>query len=58
MLIRPIQPDDLQYIRDELRRNWHDTGIWSVGKRYQADELPGFIAIDEKQKRRRGLPDL
>lgn len=29
-------------------RNWHDVGIWSVGRRYQGDQLPGFIAIDEE----------
>ena len=47
MRIRPIQPDDLAFIREELHKHWHDTGIWSIGRRYQADELPGFVAIDE-----------
>lgn len=50
MRIRPIQPEDLAFIREELIRNWHDTGIWSIGKRYQADELPGFVAIDESER--------
>src|SRR5215510_15425556 len=51
MLVRCIQPDDLLFIREELIRNWHDTGIWSLGQRYQADELPGFVAIDESNGR-------
>ena len=34
-------------MRAELTKHWHDTGIWSIGKRYQADELPGLVAIDE-----------
>lgn len=46
MLIRPIESGDLAFIREELTHHWHDTGIWSIGKRYQADELPGFVAID------------
>lgn len=49
--LRPIQPDDLPFIREELIRNWHDVGIWSIGRRYQADELPGFIAIDESNNK-------
>ena len=51
MIIRPIAPDDLSFIREELIRNWHDTGIWSLGKRYQADELPGFVAVDQTNGR-------
>ena len=47
MLIRPIQTDDLSFIREELARNWGDVGIWSIGRRYQADELPGFVAVDD-----------
>lgn len=50
MIIRQVQhadPADLTFIREELVRNWHDVGIWSLGRRYQADELPGFIAIDD-----------
>jgi ribosomal protein S18 acetylase RimI-like enzyme len=47
VLIRPIQPDDLPFIREELVRHWGDVGIWSIGRRFQADQLPGFVAIDE-----------
>ena len=42
---------DLVFIREELVRNWHDVGIWSLGRRYQADELPGFIAMDGENNR-------
>ena len=47
MLIRAIQSDDLSFIREELRRHWGDSGIWSIGRRYQADQLPGFVAVDD-----------
>ena len=46
-MIRPIQEDDLPFIREELRTHWNDVGIWSIGRRYQADALPGFVAVDE-----------
>lgn len=46
MHVRPIQPGDLAFIREELVRHWGDTGIWSIGRRYQADELPGFVAVE------------
>ena len=59
MLVRPIQhddADDLAFVREELTRNWHDVGIWSVGRRYQGDELPGLMAIDDaSDKLRVGL---
>jgi ribosomal protein S18 acetylase RimI-like enzyme len=47
MLIRPIQPNDLAFIREELGKHWNDVGIWSIGRRFQADQLPGFVAIDD-----------
>lgn len=53
MFVRPIQPDDLAFIREELLRHWGASGIWSIGRRYQADELPGFIAVDESGRSER-----
>jgi GNAT superfamily N-acetyltransferase len=47
VFIRPVETDDLAFIREELVRHWGDTGIWSIGQRYQADALPGFVAIDK-----------
>lgn len=49
--VRPIEPADLAFVRDELVRHWHDVGIWSVGRRYQCDELPGLVAVDEAGER-------
>ena len=51
MITRPIQPADLAFVREELKRNWHDVGIWSVGRRYQGDALPGCIAFDDATSR-------
>jgi ribosomal protein S18 acetylase RimI-like enzyme len=48
MRIRPIQPGDLAFVREELAKHWGDAGVWSIGRRYQADHLPGFVAIDEQ----------
>jgi GNAT superfamily N-acetyltransferase len=50
MIVRPIQSSDLSFIREELVRHWADTSIWSIGRRYQADELPGLVAIDESNR--------
>lgn len=53
MLIRRIQSNDLEFIRAELTRHWGDVGVWSIGRRYQCDQLPGFVAIDEAQGNQR-----
>lgn len=53
MLIRSIQPGDLRFVREELVKHWFDTGIWSIGKRYQADELPGFVSVAETDPEKR-----
>lgn len=43
-LVRPIDARDLAEVRTELVANWHSPQIWSLGRRHQADELPGFVA--------------
>jgi ribosomal protein S18 acetylase RimI-like enzyme len=53
MTPRRIDPGDLAFVREELVRNWHDVGIWSVGRRYQGDQLPGFVAVDDADADRR-----
>jgi len=53
MLVRPIQPDDLAFIREELTRHWGDVGVWSIGRRYQADQLPGLVAVDDSNSNER-----
>ena len=55
MLVRAIQPVDLQFIREELRTHWGDAGIWSIGRRYQADQLPGFVAVDDANTGGKGI---
>ena len=47
MDIRPIQPSDLAFVHEELVRHWGDVGVWSVGRCYQADQLPGFVAVEQ-----------
>lgn len=42
--VRPISRDDLAFVRAELTRNWFSPVIWSRGVRFQADQLPGFVA--------------
>jgi peroxiredoxin/GNAT superfamily N-acetyltransferase len=42
--IRPIEPRDFTWVREELKRNWGATQISSRGKWFDADRLPGFIA--------------
>lgn len=42
--LRPIGSDDLTFVRAELKRHWNATSIWSIGREYKADRLPGFIA--------------
>jgi GNAT superfamily N-acetyltransferase len=49
--IRPIQPRDLEWVRAELTQHWGRPQIWSIGRRFEADALPGFIAENEGGER-------
>lgn len=42
--IGPTTPDDAPYVRAELARHWHSSTIWSIGRRFEADRLPGLVA--------------
>jgi GNAT superfamily N-acetyltransferase len=42
--VRKRDSSDDAFVRDELTRNWHSTQIWSLGRMYEADALPGYIA--------------
>jgi GNAT superfamily N-acetyltransferase len=53
--LRPIEPRDLTWVREELIRNWGATQISSLGKWYDADALPGFIATRRDGLDRVGL---
>jgi GNAT superfamily N-acetyltransferase len=53
--IRPIDPRDLTWVREELIRNWGSTQICSLDRWYDADTLPGFIATRRDGVARIGL---
>ncbi len=42
--IVPTTPDDLPFVRDELRRHWITTTIYSRDVRYDADAIPALVA--------------
>jgi GNAT superfamily N-acetyltransferase len=42
--IRPVEPGDLDWVREELTNNWGRPQIWSIGRMFEADTLPGFVA--------------
>jgi GNAT superfamily N-acetyltransferase len=42
--IRAIEQRDADEIRAECATHWGSTEIWSLGYRYLADSLPGFVA--------------
>ncbi len=42
--IRSIEPRDLANVQLELKTHWTSNEIWSLGRRHQADALPGFVA--------------
>jgi ribosomal protein S18 acetylase RimI-like enzyme len=42
--LRPVQPRDLAWVREELVRNWGATQISSLGVWHEADRLPGLVA--------------
>ncbi len=53
--IRPVAPADLPWVREELTRHWGRPQIWSIGRMFHADQLPGFIAEDPATGDRLGL---
>jgi ribosomal protein S18 acetylase RimI-like enzyme len=44
--IRPIQPDDRSWVKQQLRERWGGEQMASRGEVYDASELPGFLAFD------------
>ena len=43
-IIRERNQSDDAFVAEELCRHWNSTQIWSLGRMYDADGLPGFIA--------------
>jgi DNA-3-methyladenine glycosylase I len=48
--IRQIGPADLEWISGLLRRSWASTRVVSRGRLYQADRLPGLVAVDRDDR--------
>jgi GNAT superfamily N-acetyltransferase len=42
--VRAITERDAAHVREDLLANWGSTQIWSLGRRYDADRLDGFVA--------------
>lgn len=42
--IRPRGASDDAFVREELEKHWHQTRIWSIGRAFEADRLPAFVA--------------
>lgn len=53
--IRPVEPGDLPWVREELFRNWGTTRICSLDIWHDADRLPGFIATRSEGAEPAGL---
>ena len=48
--VRPIDDSDADFLRGELTRHWGGVGIWSLGRMYRADRLPGFVALIDGER--------
>lgn len=48
--IRPKTDADGPFVRSQLVHHWHSATIWSVDRRYEADQLPAFIAWQDGQR--------
>lgn len=49
LIIRPLLIEDRAWIESFITRHWGSVNLVSRGSLYQADELPGFIAILENE---------
>ena len=43
--VRPLRDDDRPWVAELLEREWGATRIVTRGRVYQADRLPGFVAV-------------
>lgn len=49
IVVRVKRADDAAFVREELTKHWGGTQIWSIGRAFQADEIPALIAeVDGK----------
>lgn len=42
--VRPVEPRDLEWLQEDCKRFWGGTRISSLGKWYDIDALPAFVA--------------
>ena len=47
LIVRPIEPDDHNWVKNILDEYWGSTRIISRGQIHNADNLPGFIALSD-----------
>ncbi len=47
--VRGLEPEDKPWVQHILRQYWGSTTQVSMGKLYQADELPGLVAVRDGQ---------
>jgi GNAT superfamily N-acetyltransferase len=48
--IKPIEANDKDWISSILEKQWGSVNIITRGKSYQADKLPGYIAVLDDKK--------
>lgn len=44
IVLQPRGPEHDAFVRDELAAHWGSTRIWSLGRAFEADRLPGIVA--------------
>jgi len=42
--VRERDASDDAFVREELEKHWHQIRIWSIGRAFEADRLPAFVA--------------
>lgn len=48
--IRPIKVSDKKWVSSTLKKQWGSMNIVTKGKLYQADNLPGYIAVKDDKR--------
>ena len=50
VVVRAIAAEDRDWIVRALKQSWHSTTVVARGRAFQADELPGFIALVDDER--------
>lgn len=48
--VRPVDATDAGFLREEMTRHWGGTRIWSLGRAFDADRIPGFVAVVDGER--------